>query len=252
MSEGGQASQGSPHGSPTSSAAPARPRPDHKHRNSSASLASLIKRDSNQSLPTHLISSSSQPKSSVKQQLPMKLAKVGSSGSSSGSSQGSMGGGASSPGQDHHRPHASPGVSGGVQQILPLKLSQGPSDTAKGSRMSVGYQRLASPPPSLQEPSLGHSHQRTGSSPATLQNGSPATSPGTAAPTATTAAAAAQGARATRTNTYPKLASKPSTPAQRTAESVTPEALQEGGASTNTRPGQRIKDPDTNQDIIFF
>lgn len=118
--------------------------------------------------------------------------------------------------------------------------------------MSVGYQRLASPPPSLQEPSLGHSHQRTGSSPATLQNGSPATSPGTAVPTATTAAAAAQGARATRTNTYPKLASKPSAPAQRTAEAVTPEALQEGGASTNTRPGQRIKDPDTNQDIIFF
>ncbi|KAK3866712.1 hypothetical protein Pcinc_027774 [Petrolisthes cinctipes] len=244
MIEGGQVSQGSPHGSPTSSAAPARPRPDHKHRNSSASLASLIKRDSNQSLPTHLISSTSQQKSSVKQQLPMKLAKIGSS-SSSGSSQGSMGG-ASSPGQDHHRPHPSPGVSGGVQQILPLKLSQGPSDT-KGSRMSVGYQRLASPPPSLQEPSPGHSHQRTGSSPATLQNGSPATSPGTAAPTAT---ATAQGVRATRTNTYPKLPSKPSAPTHR-AESTTPEASQEGTAS-NARPGQRIKDPDTNQDIIFF
>lgn len=242
--------QGSPHSSPTSTAAPTRPRTDHKHRNSTASIANLIKRDSNQSLPTHLISAANQQKASisVKQQLPMKLAKLGSS-SSTGSSSSSGGGGASSPNQDridHHRSHISPGASGGVQQMLPLKLSQGPNE-GKGSRITVGYQRLASPPPSL-EPSPGPSHQRTGSSPATLQNGSSAVSPGAPAPTATTTA---QGARATRTNTYPKLTSKPSVPTTRA--NTTPEGSQEGsGVGSSTRPGQRIKDPDTNQDIIFF
>lgn len=246
--------QGSPHSSPTSTAAPTRPRTDHKHRNSTASLTNLIKRDSNQSLPTHLISAANQQKSSisVKQQLPMKLAKLGSSSSTGSSSSGGGGGGASSPSQDrldHHRPHASPvasgGGGGGVQQMLPLKLSQGPNE-AKGTRMTVGYQRLASPPPSL-EPSAGPSHQRTGSSPATLQNGSTATSPGVPTSTAT----AAQGARATRTNTYPKLPSKPSVPTTRA--NTTPEGSQEGsGVGSSTRPGQRIKDPDTNQDIIFF
>lgn len=248
--DGGQMTQGSPHSSPTSTAAPTRPRTDHKHRNSTASIANLIKRDSNQSLPTHLISAANQQKASisVKQQLPMKLAKLGSS-SSTGSSSSSGGGGASSPNQDrldHHRSHISPGASGGVQQMLPLKLSQGPNE-GKGSRITVGYQRLASPPPSL-EPSPGPSHQRTGSSPATLQNGSSAVSPGAPAPTATTTA---QGARATRTNTYPKLTSKPSVPTTRA--NTTPEGSQEGsGVGSSTRPGQRIKDPDTNQDIIFF
>ncbi|XP_064103577.1 rho guanine nucleotide exchange factor 18-like isoform X9 [Macrobrachium nipponense] len=248
--DGGQSSQGSPHSSPPS-AAPARMRTDPKHRNSTAGVASLIKRDSNQSLPTHLISAANQQKAaiSVKQQLPMKLAKLGSS-SSTGSSSGSGGGGASSPSQDrieHHRTHVSPGASG-VVQMLPLKLSQGP-DEKKGSRMTVGYQRLASPPPSLHEPPPGPSHQRTGSSPATLQNGSPITSPGASTPTATTTA---QGAHATRTNTYPKLPSKPSAmPTPRAT--TTPEALQEGsGVGSAARPGHRIKDPVTNQDIIFF
>lgn len=246
--DGGQVTQGSPHSSPTSTAAPTRLRTDHKHRNSTANIASLIKRDSNPSLPTHLISAANQQKAaiSVKQQLPMKLAKLGSS-SSTGSSSGSGGGGASSPNQDrveHHRPHVSPGASGVVQQMLPLKLSQGPEER-RGSRMTVGYQRLASPPPSLHEPPQGPSHQRTGSSPATLQNGSPVTSPGAPTSTATTTA---QGAYATRTNTYPKLTSKPSVPTTRA--NTTPEALQEGQGVT--RPGHRIKDPDTNQDIIFF
>ncbi|KAG0723984.1 A-kinase anchor protein 13 [Chionoecetes opilio] len=241
--------QGSPHSSPTTTAAPSRPRTDHKHRNSSASLSSLIKRDSNQSLPRtsypQLISKGIHTLSQAA--AAHEAGQLGSS-SSTGSSSSSAGASLSSPSQDQQRHISSPAGSsgGGVMQMLPLKLSQGLGDN-KGSRMSVGYQRLASPPPSLQEPGLGHSHQRTGSSPATLQNGSPATSPG---PFPAAAAAAAHGAHATRTHTYPKLPSKPSMPLT-PAESAPREGQEGAGVGSSARPGQRIKDPDTNQDIIF-
>ncbi|XP_076065727.1 uncharacterized protein LOC143039494 isoform X6 [Oratosquilla oratoria] len=263
--EGATIIQSSPHTSPTGTTPAPRPRADHKHRNSATSLAALIKRDSNPSLPTHLISAANQQKASsvsVKQQLPMKLAKLGGSGGSS------SGGGSSSPNQDrpdhkappssssvdHRTPHLSPSSSAGVQQILPLKLSEKQGEH-KGSRMTVGYQRLASPPPSLQEPSSHGppSHQRTGSSPATLQNGSPTA----ASPGAYVTSSSSHSSKAARTNTYPKLATKPTAAVIASRSSSGAEvssSIQRTGddLGSSTRPGQRMKDPDTNQDIIFF
>jgi len=113
---------------------------------------------SKSTLPLNLISATNQQKVAsnmqVKQQLPLKLAtKLGSS------------------------------VTGGMQQMLPLKLSQG-SDTRRSSGSSTGYQRLGSGNFAMP------SHTRTGSSPAMMQNSDVALS-GTEG--------------AARTNTYPKV-----------------------------------------------
>ncbi|XP_023704810.1 rho guanine nucleotide exchange factor 18 isoform X4 [Cryptotermes secundus] len=107
---------------------------------------------SKSTLPLNLISATNQqkvaPNVQVKQQLPLKLAtKLSSS------------------------------VTGGMQQMLPLKLSQG-SDSRRSSGSGTGYQRL------------GSSHTRTGSSPAMMQNSD-------VGPSGTEGAA--------RTNTYPKV-----------------------------------------------
>lgn len=113
---------------------------------------------SKSSLPLNLISTTNQqkvaPNVHVKQQLPLKLAsKFGSS------------------------------VTGGMQQMLPLKLSQG-SDTRRSSGSNTGYQRLGSG--NFTSPS----HMRTGSSPAMMQNSDMSPSSTEGAP---------------RTNTYPKV-----------------------------------------------
>ncbi|KDR10554.1 rho guanine nucleotide exchange factor 18 isoform X2 [Zootermopsis nevadensis] len=114
---------------------------------------------SKSTLPLNLISATNQqkvaPNVQVKQQLPLKLAtKLGSS------------------------------VTGGVQQMLPLKLSQGSDARRSSGSTSTGYQRLGSG--SFATPS----HVRTGSSPAMMQNSD-------AGPSSTEGAA--------RTNTYPKV-----------------------------------------------
>ncbi|KAL0278807.1 UNVERIFIED_CONTAM: hypothetical protein PYX00_000509 [Menopon gallinae] len=112
------------------------------------------------SLPPNLLSATNQqkvpPNVQIKQQLPLKLAannKVGSL--------------------------PSPSAMSGVQQMLPMKLSQ----TGEGRRSSSGrghpvggYQRLGSSnsPPGDQSP---HSHSRTGSSPAAMMQSSPPGSP---------------------------------------------------------------------------
>lgn len=113
---------------------------------------------SKSTLPLNLISATNQqkvaPNVQVKQQLPLKLAtKLGSS------------------------------VTGGMQQMLPLKLSQG-SDSRRSSGSSTGYQRLGSG--NFATPS----HMRTGSSPAMMQNSDMGPS-------------SIEGAA--RTNTYPKV-----------------------------------------------
>ncbi|GFG35816.1 hypothetical protein Cfor_11174, partial [Coptotermes formosanus] len=105
-------------------------------------------------LPLNLISATNQqkvaPNVQVKQQLPLKLAtKLNLS------------------------------MTGGMQQVLPLKLSQG-SDSRRSCGSGTGYQRLSS----------NSSHTQTGSSPAMMQNSDvgPSRTEGTA-----------------RTNTYPKV-----------------------------------------------
>ncbi|XP_069682041.1 rho guanine nucleotide exchange factor 18 isoform X3 [Periplaneta americana] len=124
---------------------------------------------SKSTLPLNLISATNQqkvaPNMQVKQQLPLKLAnKLGSS------------------------------VTGGMQQMLPLKLSQG-SDARRSSGSSTGYQRLGSgsfSPPGVKkgDEAPTPSHTRTGSSPAMMQNSG-------------TGQSGNEGA--SRTNTYPKV-----------------------------------------------
>ena len=124
---------------------------------------------SKSSLPLNLISATNQQKVAsnmqVKQQLPLKLAtKLGST------------------------------VTGGMQQMLPLKLSQG-SEGRRSSGSGAGYQRLGSgsfSPPGVKkgEETPTPSHTRTGSSPAMMQNSSSGSS-------------ISEGT--TRTNTYPKV-----------------------------------------------
>ena len=278
MSSGGDSSmsiaQVSPNTSP-SSTIPPHHRVREKHYNSTSSLV-MAKRDSSSSLPTHLISSTTHTKSSsgapIKQQLPMKLAKLGTAGSS-GSSSSSMSsslsssmstGGSMSPSQDRvvdmpvqQRTYPSP-ISG-IQQMLPLKLSENISDKSRSP--SSGYQRLASPPPTVIEPASnpshilsGPAHQRTGSSPASLQNGAPVNQQSTI--TTTTSPISQQQSnnpRAVRTNTYPKISNKPTVTATRAAsEASRSRDTPTLDLSSNTKPGQRIKDPDSNQDILFF
>ncbi|KAK9880466.1 hypothetical protein WA026_011711 [Henosepilachna vigintioctopunctata] len=140
-------------------------------------------------LPINLISTTNQYKvsqSTVKQQLPLKLA-----------SRLSMGGGASSAGG---------GSSGGVQQVLPLRLSQ---DEKERRSSTSGYHRLGSdsfsPTSGETTPTMPHVHSRTGSSPALMQHQQYG-SPSTTGPNSPQSPPGAQ--KAVRTNTYPKFPDK--------------------------------------------
>lgn len=69
------------------------------------------------------------------------------------------------------------GIGGGIQQMLPLKLSQGTGNSNSGSESrrsgssaSGGYHRLSSGSFSPPDPPQTPSHSRTGSSPAMMQN----------------------------------------------------------------------------------
>ncbi|CAG9821076.1 unnamed protein product [Phaedon cochleariae] len=138
-------------------------------------------------LPINLISATNQQKVSqnvsIRQQIPLKLASRLSNDSLKSNS-------------------------GGIQQMLPLKLSQQDEKVRRTS--TSGYQRLGSdsfsPPSGDTTPTTttAHIHSRTGSSPAMMQ-ASPPTSPPGGPPVAPNAGG---GAKATRTHTYPKLPDK--------------------------------------------
>ncbi|CAH1126288.1 unnamed protein product [Ceutorhynchus assimilis] len=137
-----------------------------------------------QHLPLNLISTTNQQKVSqnlpIKQQLPLKLASRLSSG------------GADSP---------KPLISGGPQQMLPLKLSQ---DEKIRRTSTSGYQRLSEnsfSPPSEETTPTSNSHIRTGSSPAMMQQSPPSSGN-------SSQCQSPNGAKATRTNTYPKFPEK--------------------------------------------
>ncbi|XP_059486689.1 rho guanine nucleotide exchange factor 18-like isoform X3 [Neocloeon triangulifer] len=116
---------------------------------------------SKSNLPLNLISATNMQKSGqgmqVKQQLPLKLAKLGGSSSSSSTSLPAHG-------RD------------GVQQMLPMKLSQ--ADAKQPTTSPGGYHRLssnsfgpasASPKEAASHSSNAPTHVRTGSSPAMMQ-----------------------------------------------------------------------------------
>ncbi|KAH1000684.1 hypothetical protein HUJ04_012983 [Dendroctonus ponderosae] len=138
-----------------------------------------------QHLPLNLISTTNQQKVShtqnlpIKQQIPLKLASRLSSGATE----------SPKPGQ------------GGPQQILPLKLSQ---DEKIRRTSTSGYQRLSEnsfSPPSEETTPTGHSHIRTGSSPAMMQQSPPSSG-------SSSQCQSPSGTKATRTNTYPKFPDK--------------------------------------------
>ncbi|CAH1109775.1 unnamed protein product [Psylliodes chrysocephalus] len=136
-----------------------------------------------QQLPLNLISATNQQKVSqnvhIKQQIPFKLASK-------------LSGEVSKTGM------------GGVQQMLPLKLSQ---DEKVRRTSTSGYQRLGSdnsfsPPSGDTTPtSIPHVHSRTGSSPAMMQASPPNSAP-------SSQCHSPGSAKATRTHTYPKLPDK--------------------------------------------
>ncbi|XP_072387659.1 uncharacterized protein cyst isoform X2 [Diabrotica undecimpunctata] len=134
-------------------------------------------------LPLNLISATNQQKVSqnvhIRQQIPLKLASKLSG--------------------DLPKP-----TMGGVQQMLPLKLSQ---DEKVRRTSTSGYQRLGSdnsfsPPSGETTPTTTpHVHSRTGSSPAMMQASPPNSAP-------SSQCQSPGGAKATRTHTYPKLPDK--------------------------------------------
>ncbi|XP_044744401.1 rho guanine nucleotide exchange factor 18 isoform X3 [Coccinella septempunctata] len=137
-------------------------------------------------LPVNLMSTTNQYKvsqSAVKQQLPLKLASRLSAGSiNTGTGNSPV----------------------GVQQVLPLKLSQ--HDEKERRTSTSGYQRLGSdsfsPTSGETTPTLPHAHSRTGSSPALIQQCS--------SPTGQSSQSIPQSPsnKASRTNTYPKFPDK--------------------------------------------
>ncbi|XP_030746560.1 rho guanine nucleotide exchange factor 2-like isoform X2 [Sitophilus oryzae] len=133
-------------------------------------------------LPLNLISATNQQKASqnlpIKQQIPLKLA----SRLSSGSAECKM-------------------APSGPQQMLPLKLSQ---DEKSRRASSSGYQRLSEnsfSPPSEETTPTTHSHFRTGSSPAMMQQSPPSSG-------SSSQCQSPSSAKATRTHTYPKIPEK--------------------------------------------
>ncbi|KAL1501089.1 hypothetical protein ABEB36_006480 [Hypothenemus hampei] len=144
-----------------------------------------------QQLPLNLISTTNQQKVShhsqnlpIKQQIPLKLASRFSTG------------GPESPKQV---------TTSGPQQILPLKLSQ---DEKIRRTSTSGYQRLSensfSPPSEETTPTTATgSHTRTGSSPAMMQQSSPSSGS-----SSSQCQSPSSGAKASRTNTYPKFPDK--------------------------------------------
>ncbi|GLH14223.1 uncharacterized protein GBIM_18605 [Gryllus bimaculatus] len=161
---------------------------------------------SKSSLPLNLISATNQQKVAqgvkIKQQLPFKLATK--LGESSGSNPMSNTGSTSSNNASSVHNSSGSNSGGGVQQILPFKLSQSTESRRSGGG-SGGYMRLGSgsfSPPSntpQTEEHVAPSHTRTGSSPAMMQNTAPSGSDSMGR------VSSVQRNKADRTNTYPKL-----------------------------------------------
>lgn len=168
--------------------------------NTSAGLAGagLLKRDSssNLPLPINLLSAKNEQKTGValatnlpiKQQLPMKLAKLAASGGSGSASvalgQSSASSSLSGGGNLHgHATVGSPSPSSGgglVQQLLPLRLSESlehKKSTASPKLSTDSFKpKLSSSsfsPPASKSEDFVAGHNRTGSSPASIQMLSP-------------------------------------------------------------------------------
>lgn len=231
--------------------------------------AGLLKREScsNLPLPMNLISAKNEQKAVValantlpiKQQLPMKLAKLGAALGSAGHGSGT-GSSANSGNTSNHSPHgnmASPTGGSLVQQLLPLRLSESlehkratpkiPStDPFKPKLSSSSF----SPPASKSEDFVA-GHSRTGSSPASIQMLSPrhhhyhhSTS------TSATSGAAGSGGG----NVHPpKIPDKPASLLLQQAARGSPQLPPPPhGHHHQVQPPPKVHDPETNQEIVFL
>lgn len=203
-----------------------------------AAAAGLLKRDSCSTLPLNinLLSAKNQQKAPVpiKQQLPMKLAKLASSGG------GAVGAGTSSSSGTtsvQTTSVSSPTGGGLVQQLLPLRLSESLGEHKKSGLKVTSSEpfkpKLSSSsfsPPASKNEEFVVGHNRTGSSPASIQMLSPRHH-------------AAQ---------PPKLPDKP-------ANLLLQQATRGGSPQLTQPPHQqppplppRVHDPETNQEIVFL
>ena len=199
--------------------------------------AGLLKRESCSTLPLNinLLSAKNQQKAPVpiKQQLPMKLAKLASSGGGATSAGASISSGTQSV---QTTSVSSPTGGGLVQQLLPLRLSESLEHKKSGLKVTSTEPfkpKLSSSsfsPPASKNEDFVVGHNRTGSSPASIQMLSPRHH-------------AAQ---------PPKLPDKP-------ANLLLQQATR-GGSPQVTQPLQqqppppppRVHDPETNQEIVFL
>ena len=216
-----------------------------------AASAGLLKREScsNLPLPMNLISAKNEQKAVValattlpiKQQLPMKLAKLGAATGPTG--HGGAGGSTSSgPCGAHGSVSAalsSPTSGGLVQQLLPLRLSESLEYKRSSPKVSTDSfkPKLSSSsfsPPASKSEDFVAGHNRTGSSPASIQMLSP------------------------RHHHYsamhpPKVPEKPATlllqQAARGSPQLPPPPPHHHAQS---QPPPKVHDPETNQEIVFL
>lgn len=210
--------------------------------------AGLMKREScsNLTLPMNLISAKNEQKAVVaattlpiKQQLPMKLAKLGAASGSTG--HGAVGITTSNPvgsATSHGLGSASPTSGSLVQQLLPLRLSESlehkrsspkvPTDAFKPKLSSSSF----SPPASKSEDFVA-GHNRTGSSPASIQMLSP---------------------RHLHYGQPPKIPDKPATLLLQQAARGSPQLPPppHGHHQVQSQPPPKVHDPETNQEIVFL
>lgn len=235
--------------------------------------AGLLKREScsNLPLPMNLISAKNEQKAVVaalantlpiKQQLPMKLAKLGAALGSAGHATGGNSNSGGSNNSSHGSPHgnvASPTGGGLVQQLLPLRLSESlehkraspkvPStDPFKPKLSSSSF----SPPASKSEDFVA-GHSRTGSSPASIQMLSPRHHHyhhTTTTTTATTTSTASAGG-----NMHPpKVPDKPASLLLQQAARGSLQLPPPPGHHQHhqAQPPPKVHDPETNQEIVFL
>ncbi|KAI9556440.1 hypothetical protein GHT06_016228 [Daphnia sinensis] len=232
----------------------------------------LLKREScsNLPLPMNLISAKNEQKAVValantlpiKQQLPMKLAKLGAAMGSTGHGSGT-GGSANNGNTSNHSPHASvASPSGGslVQQLLPLRLSESLEHKRAASKVPSTdpfKPKLSSSsfsPPASKSEDFVAGHSRTGSSPASIQMLSPRHHHyhhSTSTTTATSGVAAAAAASGGGNMNPPKIPDKPASllQAARGSPQLPPPPH---GHHHQVQPPPKVHDPETNQEIVFL
>ncbi|XP_045031309.1 rho guanine nucleotide exchange factor 28 isoform X5 [Daphnia magna] len=237
----------------------------------SASSAGLHKREScsNLPLPMNLISAKNEQKAVValantlpiKQQLPMKLAKLGAAMASAGHASGTAGS-ANNGSTSNHSPHAnaaSPSGASLVQQLLPLRLSESLEHKRAASKIPSTdpfKPKLSSSsfsPPASKSEDFVAGHSRTGSSPASIQMLSPRHHHYHHCTSTTTAPSGVATGSAGANMNPPKIPDKPASLLLQQAARGSPQLPPPPhGHHHQVQPPPKVHDPETNQEIVFL